>query len=330
MNQTFSNVFGFLLILAALHGFSQRASGYALRIVNTSDNDLKHHPVVLNLDRLPEKFRNGNLLLMKPDGTSIPAQVDDIDGDEIPDELVFQVHLNSQSAAQVRLKKAKPKQADTGLELSRTKNSVVMENKFLRCIVSEEQHPRTSYSSRNGPERSGSHLPGMIVYDQTNNKTLLDSVNVRGKVFSSEAKKRAEAQVVATGPVRTIVQQRWKHEDVPIHIAQRFVLYKGTNGFKFKSIIDNDISENTYNPGERPGPWGLKAFMNMYHGELLVSNLHKTDIYKVNHWTSNRNNILYTNRKTGYAFGYNTTAPDGARWTCGDSGRPTRVRTAFR
>lgn len=95
------NLIPFLLLSAPV----LFAQSFALKVSNPNKSELKNAPVVIVLDKyksIPAKVRDN--LAVYIDGNQISSQLDDLNNDGIPDELVFLTDLKGGQTLQVTLK----------------------------------------------------------------------------------------------------------------------------------------------------------------------------------------------------------------------------------
>ena len=90
----------FILSLIAVLPLAAFGQTCKVIVTNPSDADRKDVPVVVDLHKTLKK-KVSNILsaeVTTPDGSSIPSQLDDLDGDLIPDELAFVCNVSARSS----------------------------------------------------------------------------------------------------------------------------------------------------------------------------------------------------------------------------------------
>ena len=94
-----------LLSLIALLPLAATGQTFRVTVTNPSDTDRKDVPVVMDLHKTLKK-KASNVLsaeVITPSGSSIPSQLDDLDGDLIPDELAFVANIPARSTLSFRV-----------------------------------------------------------------------------------------------------------------------------------------------------------------------------------------------------------------------------------
>ena len=84
------------IILAFMNLCLISASGINIEITNPNQTDLKDAPVVVKLDKFKKTGQTKrNELAVYIDGKQVSSQLDDLNNDSIPDELVFLADLKA-------------------------------------------------------------------------------------------------------------------------------------------------------------------------------------------------------------------------------------------
>ena len=94
-----------LLSLIALLPLAATGQTFRVTVTNPSDTDRKDVPVVVDLHKTLKK-KASNVLsaeVIAPSGSSLPSQLDDLDGDLIPDELAFVADIPARSTLSFRV-----------------------------------------------------------------------------------------------------------------------------------------------------------------------------------------------------------------------------------
>lgn len=94
-----------LLSLIALLPLAATGQTFRVTVTNPSDTDRKDVPVVVDLHKTLKK-KASNVLsaeVIAPSGSSLPSQLDDLDGDLIPDELAFVADIPARSTLSFRI-----------------------------------------------------------------------------------------------------------------------------------------------------------------------------------------------------------------------------------
>lgn len=244
---------------------------YELTVVNASDRELRSCPVVLDMRGLPPELQRSPLGVRSADGSECPCQVDDLDGDGRPDELVILADLPGEAARRFKLV---PGGRDGPKTALRVGDQLTFQNGFIRCRA----EPRDQLGLRIDDAKTGrSFVP---------------------RAFLAHLRKaRARTRVLAGGPVRAVIEQTF--EDPPLAVSLRYALYAGRPGVDFRVTFRNT--------GDKPHRLSLLKARNLvevYQGELIVHDIRNTDVVSVNQWTApNRPNILWANRTTNRALG---------------------------
>jgi hypothetical protein len=93
-----------LIALISL-SLSVSAGGFKVKVSNAGQFDQSHLPVILKLDNYSKIHpTQRERLAVFVNGRQISSQLDDLNGDRIPDELVFQLNLKAGETRKVSIK----------------------------------------------------------------------------------------------------------------------------------------------------------------------------------------------------------------------------------
>ena len=124
------------------------APALEVRVLNASSAPVTDQPVVVPVNRLPLKYRQARLAVLRPDGGDAPCQIDDLNSDGAPDELIFLVSVGADRGARYRVILPTPKvNQNAPSDTADRKQKLVFANEALRCRFSNES-PAVIFSMR--------------------------------------------------------------------------------------------------------------------------------------------------------------------------------------
>jgi hypothetical protein len=247
------------------------AGGCRLRLVNTSEHALAGEPVTIPCGDLSDGLCGGHIRVLESDGRAVHCQVDDLDGDGRPDELVFRADLPPRGTAVYRVEAGRSDTAaETDLEV---RHGRILVNKRLRCEVSAD----------------GGF--GLRIVDAATGTPIVERLRPSG------APKPVKTRVVARGPVRGIVAQTW--ENGGLACALRYTLMAGEGRVRVELVLANSTDE----PKPAPKWLGKKGAFQLDQDEAITRDIADTDILSVAMFRSSRPNLLWVNRATDHALG---------------------------
>ncbi len=202
---------------------------YTLRLVNVSRTDLKTNLLTIELDQLPEQFRTDKLQVFASGGKQLPAQIDDLDGDGTPDEMIVEVRIPGGQTEYLNIKKGTPYTAESSLDV--TENSI-------RNELIELHEGRSDLGGAFGP-----------VIDRSSGKPFLKGAVAISDNFDGRHAE-TNVRVITNGPIRAITEYTGTVEagGHPYRIRKRNILYRNRRGFDLQWVFENLGNEAAHPP----------------------------------------------------------------------------------
>jgi unsaturated chondroitin disaccharide hydrolase len=280
VNTVSAKLFGTLLLLlvgAITVTASPRIKVLKVAITNPSEQERAHENIVISvadLKRIAPDFKAGNCIVTTSDAatveedartlqvTEVPSQADDLDGDNVYDELAFQISLKPKQTRIVtiaygetvtiqRLRSAYP---------NRTAAKFTMKFDGLGW-ESEASAWRIYFDKRNAIDFFGKRRPGLYletfgapeyVYNlespigrdiyRIGDAIGIGSVAalVDGKVVKVSDVADRKWRIISAGPVRTIVEltyKDWKVDGRDVDLTSRMTQWAGKHGFEHQITV---------------------------------------------------------------------------------------------
>ncbi|MFW6107056.1 MAG: DUF4861 family protein [bacterium] len=248
---------------------------FELQVVNVTNHELRGYPVVVRVEALPAELQRSNLRVLSARGEELLCQADDLDADGQPDELAFLADLAAGQRAVFRVVQGARRGGGSDIEVG---DDFAFANAALQCQAIAEGGP------------------GIRVHETAGAKPYIESLRLAG---ADRAK--PDTRVLATGPVRAIVEQRWTSDGgrPPLAACLRYVLYAGHRGvrveLRFRNLGDQAVA--------LPAFLSKKGVFEASLGPLLTEQMRRTELLSVNQFRSSRPNVLWANLATGHALG---------------------------
>ncbi|MFW6161280.1 MAG: DUF4861 family protein [Planctomycetota bacterium] len=242
---------------------------------NVTAHELRGYPVAVSLEALPDALQRGKLRVLSAQGQDVVSQVDDLDGDGDPDELVFVADMAAGRPAMFRVVQGAAAAAASDAEVA---GEATFGNSLLRCHLLSEGGP------------------GIRIVDRAAGEDWLESLSLL-QAGTAELQTR----VLAAGPVRAVVEQCWTDakRKPSLAIALRYCLYARDSGVRVNLVFRN-LTDKTV-----PLPRFLekKDVFEVRLGPLLAEEMRRTELLSVHKFRSSRPNLLWANLATGRALG---------------------------
>lgn len=265
-------------------GGAPRIKVLKLAITNPNELERAHENIVVSvadLRRIAPDFKAGDAIVTTSDAatldedartmqvTEVPSQVDDLDGDDKYDELVFQIQLKPKQTRIVTI--AFGDQATMQrLRGSYPKRTAAMFAKKLEGLAweSEASAWRVYFDQRNAIDLFAKRRPGLYLemfgapeYDYNAESPLGrdiyrigDAIGigslaalVDGKVIRVSDVAQRNWRIISAGPLRTIVElnyRGWKVGGRDVNLTSRITQWAGKHGFEHRITADGATGLN--------------------------------------------------------------------------------------
>lgn len=279
-------VMGMLIAVAAAASAGEDVTALEFHVVNTSRASAAGQPVVVPVERLPREYRIAHLVVLRPDGEETPAQVDDLDGDGTPDELVFLASVGAGQRERYRVV-AGSREKNAGPELAVEGRAPTLVNRTIRCRFSAEK-------------------ASVDLLDAATGELWLESLSLRLPGSSG-----SKIVVRARGPVRGVVDR--VHVDGSkkprFEVVERFIAVAGEPGVDLRLIFRNLTDQ------EQPLPGWIddKSLFSARMGPPIAGRFDLTEVVSVHKYRTTRPNLLWINPATETALGFAFHSPHW-RW----------------
>lgn len=167
---------------------------------NKSDITINGKTIVVSFDEIvkyaPAVKQGDAVVAVKEDGTILPSQNDDIDGDGIWDELAFLVDVNAKSSENITFKIVAPEELTKFPQKTNVrfgeKNEPYNEIESARRLASDDSPAIQAIFQMEGPAWENDIVGfrnyydarnGIDIYGKKTNKMVLDNVGIRGQKY---------------------------------------------------------------------------------------------------------------------------------------------------